>query len=295
MSSTTSRSPDSDDPGLAKIAQLVHKEAGLVISQSKIAMVRSRLRGRLAKLNLVDFDGYCDFVSSAQGAQERAEMISALTTNVSSFFREPHHFDTLQKEVWPELTRKLKSGGRVRIWSAGCSTGQEPYSLAMSALETDSVFASGDFRILATDIDLKVLQKSVDAIYAHSQIAGIPEHLRSKYFTQNPDESWTARPALTELVSFKQLNLTKEWPMRGQFELIFCRNVVIYFDEATQAKLWPKFQNALAPDGRLFIGHSERIVDPETCGFVSKGTTGYQKVTKSTGAIEAKKGDEKWH
>lgn len=277
MSMPESMSEEMPDPGLAAIAELVHKECGLVISSSKMAMVKSRLRSRLSKLSIQGFDEYCDFVKSENGGEERMEMIAALTTNVSSFFREPHHFEKLENDVLPDLVKKLQGGHKVRFWSAGCSIGAEPYSLAMMCFEYDPIFAKSDFRILATDIDPHVLLTCRNGIYSESQISGVNDRLKGKYFEESSEGNWKIATQLQDVVRFNQLNLLQKWPMQGTFDVIMCRNVVIYFDAETQAKLWPRFSALLNPSGCLFVGHSERVLNAEECGFSAFGTTGYVK------------------
>ncbi len=265
------------DASFAAISQLARREAGLVLPTGKATMVQSRLRKRLGALGLSDLDAYSKFVCSTEGQAERRFMISALTTNVSHFFREAHHFDLLRERVFPSLVERARAGRRVRIWSAGCSSGQEPYSIAIALLDFAPDIAQRDVLILGSDIDPQILETADRAIYSEAQIAGIPQALRSRALERAsaPDEFRVAEAA-RRLVRFRELNLLREWPMKGRFDIIFCRNVVIYFDAATQASLWPRFRRALTDDGWLLLGHSERISDDAVHLFHSAGQTAYR-------------------
>jgi chemotaxis protein methyltransferase CheR len=242
-------------------------------------MVRTRLARRLRALKFKTFDEYCDHIRGPAGADELGMMISALTTNVSHFFREDHHFAMLREKVLPGLIQKAKSGQRVRIWSAGCSNGQEPYSIAMTLLEA-GMPPGADMRILATDIDPNVVAHAREGIYPDSMATGIPDDLRRKYFletTHKGETAWQAVPDLKAPIAFRVLNLLHDWPMHGSFDAIFCRNVVIYFDAETQDRLWSRFAKILRPGGWLFLGHSERISPKAMANFTNCGVTAYQR------------------
>ncbi|WP_261397845.1 CheR family methyltransferase [Maritimibacter alkaliphilus] len=268
------------DAAFTAISGLAKSEAGLILPVGKMTMVQSRLRKRLLAIGIEDFDSYVSFVSSREGEAERKSMISALTTNVSHFFREGHHFEILRNQVLPGLLARARRGERIRIWSAGCSSGQEPYSIAMCLLEAAPDIARYDIRILASDIDEAILARAEEAVYSVQQISGLPEPLRQRYLLTGPtpDTVRVARP-VCQLVSLRQLNLLGQWPMRRPFDVIFCRNVVIYFDTATQAGLWPRFHAALQPDGWLFLGHSERVSENAHALFTSIGMTAYRPTT----------------
>jgi len=267
------------EAAFAKISALAKEEAGLILPVSKLTMVQSRLRTRLAATGLTSYDAYAKFVAGPDGSAERRMMISALTTNVSHFFRENHHFEVLRSSVIPRLLARAKSGHPVRIWSAGCSSGQEPYSIAMTLLDTAPDLAALDVLILATDIDTRILEKAETAVYSDQQIAGIPDALRAKYLKQLSPDQHAITPNVRRLIRFRELNLLHDWPMRTRFDVIFCRNVVIYFDTATQDSLWPRFEAALQPDGWFFLGHSERISEASQARFKSVGMTAYQPTT----------------
>ena len=271
------------DPGFHALSELAYSEAGLVLSSSKAAMIRSRLRHRLRDLSLDTLEEYCDYVRKDHARAEHRHMISALTTNVSGFFREPHHFDQLQRDLVPQMVDRLKSGQEVRIWSAGCSNGQEPYSIAMLLCEADPVFETGNFRILATDIDPKVIEHASQGRYSEQQVSGVSPERRSRFFRAERDASgeqvFQVTQNIRHLVVFRELNLIAQWPIRRQFDAIFCRNVVIYFDLRTQEQLWPRFSSALRDDGIMFVGHSERIGDTR---FKPIGSTSYSKTHTSS-------------
>jgi len=260
---------------LNTIATILHEAAGIVIAPGKTSMVQSRLAKRLRALQLNDYASYIALVRSSEGIAERREMISALTTNVTHFFREKHHFDTLRTSALPPLIARARAGGRVRIWSAGSSNGQEAYTIAMVLAELAPDFDRLDIRILASDIDPLMIARGRSGIYPETAIEPIPTDLQRKYFSACDAGAEVIAP-LRKLVSFKELNLHNPWPMSGKFDVIFCRNVVIYFDPPAQAKLWQRFENQLAPGGWLFLGHSERITPVPGSQLTSAGVTTYR-------------------
>lgn len=275
-----------------RIATLAHSEAGIVLTKSKESMVKSRLTRRLRALKIKDFETYLDFLEKDSDASEMSHFISALTTNVSHFFREEHHFTTLTNDILPQLHAKLKLGQPIRIWSAGCSNGQEPYSIAMTLLEFDPDMSKYDIKILATDIDPEVLQCAVDGNYSGTLTSGLPKNFEDKYFTVTMDDNdkiLTINSQVKDLVSFRQLNLHARWPMSGSFDVIFCRNVVIYFDDETQAQLYRRFANSLNETGWLLLGHSERLGEDVAGLFKSVGVTTYQPNTKRGGVSSQEK------
>lgn len=283
MSSAAHIQPDMSAEAFEAFARIAHGNWGLVLMPEKRAMVASRLRHRVRACGLDGFDAYHELVQSEAGSGELANMISALTTNVSHFFREPHHFDILSKEVLPRAKRTLAEKGRFRIWSAGCSNGQEPYSIAMHLLNAAPELASSDFKILATDIDPKVVGFAKEGAYDDALLPGLPDDYRER-FTTRIQGGASMSNELRRLVTFRRLNLLEPWPMTGRFDAIFCRNVVIYFDQATQDALWPRFNAALAPSGMLFLGHSERIQACDSFGFSPCGATAFKK----SGTMEPK-------
>lgn len=262
------------DRDFRRIAAIAHDAAGLMIPESKAAMVRSRLAKRMRKLALDDIGAYLDRVEGGDGPELR-EMISVLTTNVTSFYRESHHFDLMTKDIVSGLREKAERGERVRLWSAGCSTGAEPYTMAMTLLEHSPTFQRSDTRILATDIDRAILAVGKSGVYTPERVQGLPPAERARYFKPLDNGTYEALPSIRRLITFRELNLISSWPMTGLFDIIFCRNVTIYFDEATQTDIWTRFFHCLAPGGWLFVGHSERV--PDAVGFQSAGNTVYRK------------------
>lgn len=262
------------------LADITLRESGLQLLPEKQLMVQSRLKPRLRALQIPDFHSYVLHLQSDMGAPELRQMISALTTNVTHFFRESHHFELLTERMISVFKRKLDRGERIRIWSAGCSKGQEPYSIAMHLLHALPELLEADFKILATDIDPKVIAFARLGQYSAKEFETAPKKLVDTFFLPSDNHDYLVASAqIKRYITFKELNLIQTWPMNGRFDTIFCRNVVIYFNSETQNKLWPRFTQALAADGLLFLGHSERIVDPTAYGLKSAGTTSYQHDT----------------
>ncbi len=240
-----------------RITDVLYEHAGIRMREGKEGLVRARLAKRLRKLNLPDFDAYLDFVANEPSQREFAEMIDALTTNKTSFLREASHFDFLRDAVFPTLK------GSVRIWSAGCSSGEEPYTLAMLANESFSDINTRDVRILATDLSHRVLATAKAATYPADIMTDVPSAWMQKYWTRTRDpqgrEVCEAGKSIRRLVHFAKLNLMERWPMQGPFDAILCRNVMIYFDKATQQQLVERYWALLRPGGHLFVGHSESL------------------------------------
>lgn len=260
------------------IAAMLHADAGIELPDTKATLAYSRLAKRLRFLGLRTFREYCILVASPEGAAERGHMLSALTTNVTRFFREPHHFEHLKSHVLPPLLEQARRGGRVRLWSAACSTGQEPYSLALTLLALAPDAATLDVRILATDIDPAVLAQARRGHYGEANLAPVPRDLRHRWFTPAGSGAWSVADELRQLVVFRTLNLNGgTWPMRGRFQVVLCRNVVIYFDDATQAALWGRLAPLIEPAGHLYIGHSERLTGSAARAFEGVGTTMYRR------------------
>ena len=258
------------DAQFHRITAIAAEDAGLAIPDAKKSLVQSRIGKRMRVLQLEDTSAYMDALEDSD--EERRELVSALTTNVSHFYREKHHFDFLRSKV-------LKGGDRhLRLWSAGCSNGQEAYTLAIEVLKANSKAASRDILILASDIDDKVLARARNGTYSDAELAGVAADDRDRFFKRTPEGRWTARENLRSIVRFRHLNLNASWPMQGAFDVIFCRNVVIYFSDETQAALWPKFRERLKPGGLLMLGHSERIHPLNGSGFESVGVTTYRKL-----------------
>ena len=259
------------------ISERVYEACGIVLSEQKKDMVYARISRRLRKLGLSSFSEYISYLNNNESV-EFGEFINAITTNLTSFFRETHHFDFLKKTAVPEILSRHKSDHRVRIWSAGCSLGMEPYSIAICL---DKLIPSNwDFKILATDLDTNVLESGREAIYEGGQVSGLSDAQLKKYFLKDGSaKRYKAKPYLKQNISFKQLNLLKEWPMKGPFDVIFCRNVIIYFDHETKVKLFNRYANLLAPGGYLILGHSESM-GRENSQFKGLGQNVYQKIAQ---------------
>ncbi len=260
----------------ARIKARVYSVAGIALSDAKRTLVVSRLSKILRALQLPSFDAYVDFLERSGSAKDGQDFINALTTNLTRFYREDHHFDHLRDYVGALIAERPR-GTRLRIWSAGCSTGQEPYTIGMDLLAAFPELKRWDFKILATDIDTAVLAKAAGGVYPESELNGLsPERARPFERTAGAIRI----PAnVRELVSFKPLNLIGAWPMKGPFDAIFCRNVAIYFDKPTQGEMFGRFCKLLAPEGYLYIGHSENLGSGGE-GFRLVGKTIYQSREK---------------
>jgi chemotaxis protein methyltransferase CheR len=262
------------------IVGIVYERSGIVLAAHKRDMTYSRLARRVRALGLRSFSDYCALLEGSEGGKEVGFLINAITTNLTKFFREHHHFEHLRDHVLsspPEAPRGQRP--RIRIWSAGCSSGEEPYSIAMTTLAKQRE-AGGDWdlRILATDLDTSMLKKAKTGVYPRSGLDSVPAGIRERYFTQGADrEHLSVVQAAQELITFRQLNLLSPWPMSGKFDAIFCRNVMIYFDAKTKASLIDRFHGQLADGGWLYVGHSESLLDHQS-RFKLRGRTIYQKI-----------------
>ncbi len=259
--------------------KMVVDHTGIALSDAKKELVYGRLTRRLRKLSLDSFDDYQNYILDNK-EEELGNFINADTTNLTSFFREPHHFEYLTEEVIPELVRNNRSSRRIRVWSAGCSTGEEPYSLAITLREAIPDIDRWDVRILATDIDTNVIQKGENGIYDEERITGLsPTRIKRWFYSGRDKQAGKVRvkPELQEMISFRQLNLMTDWPMKGLFDILFCRNVVIYFDKPTQKVLFDRFTRHLITDAHLFIGHSETLYNVSD-RFQLLGKTIYRRI-----------------
>jgi chemotaxis protein methyltransferase CheR len=244
------------------LVEMVMEKTGITLSDQKRDLVYGRLARRLRKLNLESFDQYCDLLKENPEG-ELVEFVNSITTNLTSFYREAHHFEYLRNTVLKYLLQKRKQERRIRIWSAGCSTGEEPYTIAMTLLETISDINNWDVKILATDIDTNVLARASEGIYLKDRINGVSKEQFRKWFMKSTaggkGDEVKVNPKMRDLITFKQLNLMEGWPMKGKFDVLFCRNVVIYFNKDTQRVLFDRFANILKDDGHMFVGHSESL------------------------------------
>ena len=248
------------------ICQFVYDNTGIVLNDSKREMLYRRLTRIVRERKLNSFTEYCSLLRE-NGKQEKDFFINAITTNLTSFFRENHHFEYLTNTEIPVLLKNKVVGvngkKRLRIWSCASSTGEEPYSIAITLFEAmKSNLSTWDVKVLATDIDSNVLAKGKQGIYDISRIEEIPRIIKQTYFYQGSgtnSQSVKVNEKLKEIITFKQLNLLHEWPMKGPFDAIFCRNVIIYFDKKTQQELFERYYEMLTPGGLLFLGHSENL------------------------------------
>ncbi|MCE6950374.1 protein-glutamate O-methyltransferase [Cereibacter sphaeroides] len=260
-----------------RLAQLAHAEAGLAMPDAKEPLVYARLVKRLRQLSIDSFGAYIDLLSQPDAGEERSMFVSSMTTNTTRFFREEHHFDLLADSVLPPILAAARRGARVRLWSAGCSSGEEPYSMAITILRLCPQAASYDLKILATDIDVQILAMAREGRFTEAVLSGLPEEARETFFgAPDAQGSREVGPSLRALVTFKPMNLVKPWPVNGPFDVIFCRNVAIYFDAATQDRIWRGFAGTLSPGGYLFIGHSERLSPSVRHQFETVGMTSFR-------------------
>lgn len=250
------------DRELKQFSEFIYSELGIKITPTKKTMLQARLQRRLRTLNLKSYADYLDYLQSLKGLEvELPQMVDAVTTNTTSFFREPKHFEFLARNILP--TWQKKYGHRTfSVWNAGCSSGEEPYTTAMVLMDHHERISPLKFSIVATDISTDILHKAARAVYEEEKIATIPVEFRRKYLLRSKDKAKRLVrivPELREKVSFRRLNFMDNFQFREKMDLIFCRNVMIYFDKKTQHELVGKFCNHLEPGGHLFIGHSESL------------------------------------
>lgn len=250
----------------ARIGELIHAQAGISLGMEKKVMVEVRLKRRLRALNMSSYHEYCDFVFSHGGIKdELVSLINVITTNKTDFFREPAHFDYLAQNGLPEMGARLDGARPLLAWSAGCSSGEEPYTLAMVLSEYAGTHPGFRFRILATDISTAMLEKGRNGVYTEDCAQPIPLLLRRKYLLRSRDgEAHRVRvaPELRHAVEFRRLNLMDaSYGMTEKADFIFCRNVLIYFNRVTQESILSKLIAQLIPGGFLFVGHSETLHD----------------------------------
>ena len=261
------------------LRKISNEYSGILVPDDKFDMFYSRLSKRVRLLGLTNFKQYCQYLKNHRD-EEFTDFINAVTTNLTSFFRENHHFEYLKKTVIPELLRKNSATKQIKVWSAGCSTGEEPYSIAMTLLE--SVPVDWDIKILATDLDTNVLATASQGIYGLDRVDAIEPDRLKRWFQRGTGkhiDKVKVRSELQSLIHFNQVNLMQEWPMKGPFDFIFCRNVLIYFDRDTKCMLAKRYAQLLRDGGHLFIGHSESLHQLDT-GFNLIGNTIYIKQSK---------------
>ncbi len=260
------------------LRHLVGEKTGIHLSDQKYDLVYGRLTRRLRALGLSNFDEYLQLIK-ADSNNEIENLINAITTNLTAFFRENHHFEYLTNDLLPALEAEGRLKG-LRIWSAGCSTGEEAYSIAITLREFIDNIDSYDIQILASDLDSNVVNTASNGIYEEKRIEGISHERVRKWFFKGTGANAgyvKVRPELSKLITFKKLNLIQHWPMKGTFDIIFCRNVIIYFNTQTQSALFEKFAQKLNPGSHVLIGHSENL-SKITDRFELIGKTVYKKL-----------------
>jgi chemotaxis protein methyltransferase CheR len=251
-----------NDEDFNSLRALVREVTGITLADSKRELVYGRLSRRLRVLGLPSFRDYRDLLASDEGRPELSEFTNAVTTNLTSFFRESHHFDYLRDQILKPRMADATGSRRIRIWSAGCSTGEEPYSTAITIAETIPDWQRWDIKILATDLDSEVLSRAQNRIYKEDRVKGMNSKRVATYFRESVvggGKQYTVNADIASMISFRQLNLMNPLPMKGPLDIIFCRNVVIYFDKDTQRELFARMARTQAAGATLFLGHSESL------------------------------------
>ncbi len=260
----------------SKIQALLKQRSGIDVGSSKRMLVYGRLVRRLRALSLHNFQDYLALIDDPQ-SPEAGNFLNALTTNVTELFRESHHFDFLATRVVPEVRARAK---KLRVWSAGCSTGEEPYSIAITLANVEAL-SDWDTKLLATDIDSDVLARAERGVYPLEKVEKLKPAARRYFQRGTGTNSGLSRVSreMRELIRFRQLNLLGPWPMNGQFDVIFCRNVVIYFDTPTRERLVSRFAAQLCDGGYLFMGHSESLTAGSSKKLEPCGKTTYRRIS----------------
>jgi len=249
-----------------RLCDLIYREAGINLGAEKQTMLEARIKRRLKALELASYKDYRETLFGQQRPKDEIlHLIDVVTTNKTDFFREPKHFDFLTAKALPDLCSRSRSGRPLLVWSAGCSTGEEPYTLAMVLSEYAETHPGFRFRILATDISTTVLAKADRGVYTGDVVAPVPAALKRKYFLRSRDrgsETVRVAPELRRLVEFRRLNfMDADYGLQEKVDAIFCRNVIIYFDRPTQERILGKLASHLVPQGYMFVGHSETLHD----------------------------------
>ncbi|MEI6642119.1 MAG: protein-glutamate O-methyltransferase CheR [Novosphingobium sp.] len=262
----------------AAVSEIAHREAGIVLAEGKAMLVYSRLAPLVRDSGCATFGSY--ILRLREDAAERGRAIMALTTNHTFFYREAHHFAHFADHVRPGMIARLGRGEKARLWSAGCSSGEETWSLLMTLLGPDRIagerISRGDLRLLASDLAEHALHKAEAARYRAEELKAVPEPLTRAWTVPSGNDLEIA-PPVRALARFRTLNLLGRWPMQGKFDVIFCRNVMIYFDNPTKERLVARFAEALVPGGWLYVGHSERVTGPALDLLASAGPTIYRR------------------
>jgi chemotaxis protein methyltransferase CheR len=262
------------------LRKIVNGRTGIVVTDEKYDMFYSRLVRRIRLLRLQNFTQYCDLIKSEDGQAEIIQLVNAITTNLTSFFRENHHFEFLLQRVIPELQNRAPAERKLRIWSAGCSTGEEPYSIAMTVAESGLASKGWDIKILATDIDSNVLEQAASGVYNMDRVENLPQQRLQRWFLKGKKEQAgkvRVKPEVHKPIEFAQLNLNSAWVLPETVDIVFCRNVIIYFDRESKRTLIDRIAENLTMGGYLFIGHSESMFRVSE-RFELVGNTIYRKI-----------------
>jgi chemotaxis protein methyltransferase CheR len=261
------------------LREIARERTGFVLSEDKFGMLYSRLFRRVRYLGLSSFKEYCKYLEKEEAERELLELANAITTNLTAFFRESHHFRFLSERVFPELMQRNSGSGKVRIWSAGCSTGEEPYSLSIALHESQLLSPGWDPRVLASDVDSGALALASKGVYPQERVGGMDVSRLHNWFLKGKGrrrEFVCVKPEVRSLVDFSRVNLLENWVLPEPMDVIFCRNVIIYFDKSSKIRLLQRFADALKPGGYLFMGYSESLLRL-TDRFELVGTTVYKK------------------
>ncbi len=254
-----------------RVRKIIHSYCGIFINEGKEALVQSRLSKRMRKLDIHSFGEYLDLIEHQKPQGEFLSFVDVLTTNKTSFYRENKHFEFIKEVLYPKMR-----GRSVKWWSAGCSSGEEPITLAMNLLEAQNKYGWRSVKILATDISRDVLQVAKSGVYTPHKIADIPPQFLDKYFTAQNDDTYLVNASVRNMITYGRLNLNDRWPLKGHFQMIMCRNVMIYFNRKTQEQIIRNFRELLEPGGFVFLGHSESM-NAAALGFHNVAPAVYQK------------------
>jgi chemotaxis protein methyltransferase CheR len=251
------------DKEFRRFSELIQGQCGIKLPPTKKTMLEARLQKRLRVLNMIEFREYGDYLFSTSGlSTELPHLLDVITTNTTNFFREPKHYDILMSRVLPQWHESFGNKRPLRLWSAGCSTGEEPYTLTMVLLDYQDQHPDFRFQILATDISNKVLEHAVKGIYTEDKVDIVPMHYKKRYMLRSKDRTRRLvriSPDVRKHITFARLNFMEEFTLDESKDIIFCRNVLIYFERPTQERLIRRFCDVLLPGGHLFIGHSESL------------------------------------
>jgi len=264
------------------ISDLASRRTGIDLGEHKAQMVYTRLSRRLRHLGLTSFSDYVRLLERDEDGGETAVLVNALTTNLTKFFRSETHFDHLRDVVIPDCRERIRRGQsrRIRIWSTACSTGEEPYSIAISILRAlGENIAGTNVRVLATDIDTDMLERASAGVYGENAIEAVGPEDRRRFFEvecSKGERRWRVKDSVRKLITFKKLNLLGPWPMRGEFDAVLCRNVMIYFDRPTKDQLIERLAGILRPGAWLYLGSSETMMSPGP-GLSREGDTIYRR------------------